>query len=186
MILGPDAEDKSWIEATSKFSQRAHAWTEQNIGFHCTAISYNIFAMSVLTYLAQLNTPPDSALEAEQTALRTIAPGPHNWITCDDLWWLKDLTGHACSIASLSLASQAAQARVRVWDLACADHPPDPGTPLELPTGGHVPRTQRQSVGSYHGIRIPNNLSMDSIFHKRASHLQSLMDAPELPYTRAI
>ena len=75
-ILGPEAGDKSWQEAVTKFQKRAQSWSEQHIGLHCTAVSYNIFALSVLTYLAQLIAPPKYILDAEQEALRKIAPGP--------------------------------------------------------------------------------------------------------------
>ena len=55
--LGPEADDKSWQEPTAKFLRRAQAWTDQQLGLYCTTTSYNVFALSVLTYIAQVLTP---------------------------------------------------------------------------------------------------------------------------------
>ena len=79
-LLGPTAQDKSWQDATLKFQRRAHTWSDQQIGLHCTVIAYNVFALSVLTYIAQLTPPTQEVLEAEQQALRKLAPGPTAWI----------------------------------------------------------------------------------------------------------
>ena len=182
-ILGPDSGDKSWTDPLNKFLQRAQAWSDRDLGLHCTSTSYNIFAIPVLTYLAQLLQPPQHALDAERTATLTIAPGPTNWITTTDLIWLHHLTGHPRSLASLSLTCQAAQARVRVWDAACADHEPDPGTPLEWGiTQTHTTHTRPQCAGQKN---LPNNLGTNSIFQQRTTYLQARISAPDEFYTRA-
>ena len=183
--LGPEAGDKSWTDPVKKFLQRAQAWSDRQLGLHCTSTSYNIFALSVLTYIAQLLPPPQQVLESERTATLTIAPGPTNWVTTTDLVWLRHLTGHPRSLASLTLTCQAAQARVRVWDAACADHEPDPGTPLEWcnrqahTTHARLPHTQAVQAN------LPNNLSTTSTFHLRTTYLQACITAPDEPYTRA-
>lgn len=188
-LLGPGAEDTSWQEATTKYEHRAQTWANQHLGFHFTATAYNVFALSVLTYLAQLLSPPDELLQTEGRTLRRVAPGPKGWISSSDLWWLQHLTGHPRSLASIKLTSQAAQTRVMVWDPACADHEAEPNTPLELST---VPPTtqsgpvQRQHRSTRQSSRRPNNLSYSSIFQQRARHLRSIISAPEQFYTRAI
>ena len=93
-MLGPGAEDTSWQEATAKYEHRAQTWANQHLGFHFTATAYNVFALSVLTYLAQLLSPPPELLQTEERTLHRVAPGPNGWISSSDLWWLQHLTGH--------------------------------------------------------------------------------------------
>ena len=112
-FIGPEANNKSWKEPTTKFRQRAQAWSDRQLGLYCTATSYNVFALPVLTYLAQILTPPDETFLTENAALQKLAPGPKEWISTTDLIWLHHLTRHPRSLASLRLTSKAAQARVR-------------------------------------------------------------------------
>ena len=188
-ILGPGAGNSSWKEPIAKYQQRASAWTNLHLGFHCTAVAYNTFALPVLTYLAQLTTPPQEIrLTEEQTVLKT-APGPMRWVAPSDLWWLRRLTGHPCSWISLDLYSQAAQTRVRTWDPACADQDGDPGTPLATITGKNTQQTTRHHYNQHqiHGhCRRPNNLSYTSTFQQRANRLRALMASPNQTYTSAV
>ena len=181
--LGPEADDKGWKEPTAKFLQRAQAWSDQHLGLYCTATSYNIFALPVLSFLAQLLSPPQQALQAESTAMHKIAPGPKDWISTTDLIWLHHLTGHPRSLASLDLTSRAAQARVRVWDAACADHEPDPGTPLEW---CEKPQSRLRTPHTHSHLRLPNNLTSSSTFRRRANYLHKLISAPDEPYTSTL
>ena len=181
-VLGPEANNKSWQEPTAKFRQRAQAWTDRQLGLFCTATSYNVFALSVLTFLGQILTPPQEVYQTETAALQKLAPGPKDWISTTDLIWLQHLTGHPRSLASLKLTSRAAQTRVRIWDSACADHEPDPGTPLEWCQTNHV-RTMPLHTTSRHNR--PNNLTSSSTFRQRVHHLRTLISAPDELYTRA-
>ena len=183
-ILGPGADDQSWKDPTNKFLQRAQAWSDRQIGLHCTLTCYNVFALPVLTYIAQLLAPPQQTLQAESTALQKIAPGPYNWISNSDLVWLRHLTGHPRSVASLAITGQAAQTRVRVWDPACADHEPDPGTPLEQ-CGVAITTTTSTEMATHSDLSLPNNLSTTSTFAQRAKYLRHLITAPDELYTRA-
>ena len=110
--------------------------------------------------------------------MHCTASGPYNWISNSDLVWLRHLTGHPRSLASLTLTCKAAQTRVRVWDPACADHEPDPGTPLDRYA------TTATTTTSTHDIH-PNNLSTSSSFSQRANYLRRLISAPDELYTRA-
>ena len=183
--LGPNASDNSWKDPATKFIQRAHAWSDRQLGLHCTITCYNVFALPVLTYVAQLRPPPPHILSIEDTALLHIAPGPNNWISKTDLIWLQHLTGHPRSASSLTITCKAAQARVRVWDPACADHQADPNTPLEWGqtdfAGAMPPHTTSTPTDD---VR-PNNLTTNSSFSKRANYLRRLITAPDQLYTRA-
>ena len=95
------------------------------------------------------------------------------------------MTGHPRSLASLSITCQAAQARVRLWDSACADHEPDPGTPLEwCHTQSQPSHTRRFKPQTTQG-NLPNNTNEDSTFHQRTAYLQARIISPDEPYTRA-
>ena len=76
---------------------------------------------------------------------------------------------------------QSRTTRVRVWDPACADHEPDPGTPLEW---GQTESTRAMPPHTPSRHRRPNNLSSSSI-QQRVSHVRKLISAPDEPYTRA-
>ena len=119
-----------------------------------------------------------------------MAPGPTAWITPSDLWWLRHLTGHPCSVLSLKIHSQAAQTRVRSWDPACADQENDPGTPMEiLPVQQGASRAQRPAGSDRHNnqkARLHNNHSLSSSFQQRISHLRSLIRAPNQFYAKAL
>ena len=177
-ILGPGAADQSWKDPTNKFLQRAQAWSDRQIGLHCTMTCYNVFALPVLTYIAQLLPPPPQTLQAESTAMQQIAPGPYNWISNMDLIWLRHLTGHPRSLASLTLTCQAAQTRVRVWDPACADHEPDPGTPFEQCEPATTISTSPETT-AHNSTTLPNNLTSTSSFARRARYLRHLITSPD-------
>ena len=71
-ILGPGAGDQGWKHPTHKSLQRAQAWSDRQIGLHCTLTCYNVFALPVLTYIAQLLPPPQQTLQAESTAMQKM------------------------------------------------------------------------------------------------------------------
>jgi hypothetical protein len=63
--VGPGKMDKSWTRAAEKYRERVAIWENQPLGLQCNALVYNTFAMSVLGYLAQLESPPRWLLEME-------------------------------------------------------------------------------------------------------------------------
>ena len=50
--VGPMADAKNWIDAADKFDKRVKAWADHLNGLHCSALTYNTFALPTLTYLA--------------------------------------------------------------------------------------------------------------------------------------
>ena len=159
---------------------------EQHVGLHLTALTYNTFALPVLTYVAQLTNPPSVTLEAEQQMLHQATPGPFSWVDDSDLWWLKQLTGLPQSFVSLRFTAQAAQLRVRMWDQACSDQPPDPLTPLVLGCNHYTAvgsQLSQPPIQRSQGRR--NNVRATSLFSQRADHLRALISAPTCTYARA-
>eukprot|EP00972_Heterocapsa_arctica_P100931 14877471-Heterocapsa_arctica.AAC.1 len=66
--------------------ERASHWAGMNLGRHLTIFAYNIFAVSVLSYLWQLCTPPLELLKAQDSLLRKLVPGPGDWTHKEDLF----------------------------------------------------------------------------------------------------
>ena len=120
--VGPDKGDRSWHDPTHKFLQRCQLWEAQGAGMHYHTTAYNTFALSTLTYIAQLERPPIKTLTAEKEGLKKVITGPHAWIEPEDLWRLKECYGQSSSCKSLHHCTMAAQLRVHRWDPSC-QHP---------------------------------------------------------------
>ena len=118
-VVGPEKGNKSWHEPTHKFTQRCQLWEALGAGLHYHTTAYNTFAMSTLTYIAQLERPPAETMAAEQQGLKKVVKGPHAWVEPDDLWRLKEHYGQSSSIKSLHHTTMAAQLRVRLCDPCC-------------------------------------------------------------------
>ena len=110
--LGPAKGEHSWDKASAKYVERVLLWTRQGQGLHIGISAYNTFAITVLSYLAQLEAPPEQVLRAEEWALRKIAPAPGQLITPRDLWYLREGFGQTRSCMSISMMAAAAQLRV--------------------------------------------------------------------------
>ena len=117
--VGPDKGDSSWEEPTEKFLKRCALWGAQGTGLFYQTTAYNTFALSTLTYISQLESPPAVTLEAELKGLRTVIKGPGYWCLPQDLWRLQEHYGQAKSCKSLAHTTTAAQLRVWNCDPAC-------------------------------------------------------------------
>ena len=114
-VEGPDEGDKSWDGPCLKYTKRATLWGSQPVGLYYSATAYNTFAMSVLSYVAQLENPPEQITELEEKALRRVAPGPGRAIP-SDLWYLQEHFGQTRSVKSVQVTSLAAKLRVATWE----------------------------------------------------------------------
>ena len=84
-VIGPGARDDSWEAPTTKYMKRISSWEDMQCGMLWNSMFYNIFAVTTLEFVAQLEDVPDSVLKVEEWALRRLAPGPGNWISPEDL-----------------------------------------------------------------------------------------------------
>ena len=75
-MVGPGKGHRSWDKPLRKFSARATLWGSQALGLHYGARAYNTFALPVLSFVFQLEDPPDEAFRAEAHALACAATGP--------------------------------------------------------------------------------------------------------------
>ena len=114
--VGPEKRDRSWVKALQRFKDRIVMWNWSGLGLHYAATAYNTYAISVLSYIGQLELPPARVTEAEHSALRKAAPGPGNWMKSEDLWFFKECYGGTTSFANLSFVAWASQIRVATWE----------------------------------------------------------------------
>ena len=85
------------------------------------AWTYNVFAMTTLGYVAQLEAPPKWLLTREKEMLQRAATGPRHWATAEDMWHLKDGYAFARSFTCLTWLAKACQLRAYVLDPSLAD-----------------------------------------------------------------
>ena len=84
-LVGPGSGDQSWDAPLAKFEARTNSWCGTKAGLLWNSIYYNTFIVTTLEYVAQLSDVPMRVIQAEQAALRKLAPGPGNWISEEDL-----------------------------------------------------------------------------------------------------
>lgn len=85
------------------------------------ATAYNVFALSTLLYIAQLEPVPEFVLKEERKQVVKMFPGPGAWIIPEDAWFLKECFFLARSAQPLSLVARAAKLRVAAlgWHFGC-------------------------------------------------------------------
>lgn len=123
-VVGPGKGDKSWEEPSNKYINRCKQWQDRPIGLHFSTLAYNSFSISTLSYIAQLEIPPNHILDMEQKGLHLTISGPggiskRGWATSNDLWRLKEDFGQQSSCRSLSWMCEASHTRVYLCDPAC-------------------------------------------------------------------
>ena len=111
-LLAQAKGDSSWDKACRKYVQRVQLWSSQKQGMHISIYAYNIFSISVLSFLAQLEKPPPKVLDTELRMIRKVASGPGNWVSAEDLWYFNEGYGQYKSMVSLGMLAKAAHLRV--------------------------------------------------------------------------
>ena len=114
-VLGPGKGSSSWDKPLCKFRDRVHRWKQIGGGMQYAALAYNVFALSTLLYVAQLEQVPEFVLKEERKLVVSMFPGPGNWITAEDLWTLKEAFGFTKAPQSLALVARAAKFRVALF-----------------------------------------------------------------------
>ena len=93
--VGPGKGTGSWDKPLKKFKDRVARWSGVGGGLQQAALAYNVFALSTLLYIAQLEPIPDFVIQEERKLVLSMFPGPGNWITPEDLWFLREGLGLA-------------------------------------------------------------------------------------------
>jgi hypothetical protein len=108
---GPGKGSHTWDKAAHKYFERAQLWGRQGLGLFYTTTAYNTSVITVLSFIGQLENPPDAVLEIEKVALRHMASGPGNWILPADLQHLSECYGQAMSFNGIQTSAWSAQVR---------------------------------------------------------------------------
>ena len=111
-VVGPGKGTGSWDKPLKKFRDRVARWSRIGGGMQLAALAYNVFALSTLLYIAQLEPVPEFVIQEERRLVLAMFPGPGTWITPEDLWCLKDGFGFAKCPQSLTFVARAAKFRV--------------------------------------------------------------------------
>ena len=119
--VGPGKSDQSWSKPVEKYESRCKLWAGHEHGLQYSAMIYNTLILSTLSFIGQLEMPPDWLYEHERDAFQIMAPGPYRWVQAEDLWHLRQAYGFCRPFLCLRILSQAAQARVFMCDAAMAD-----------------------------------------------------------------
>ena len=119
-MIGPAKGEESWREPLEKYVSRCRLWCNLGVGLQYSALVYNTFVASVLTFVMQLESLPDEALTRESQALQQMAKGPGAWFINEDLYTLKERFGLAKSFHSLAWLALSARCRVSCFDRACS------------------------------------------------------------------
>jgi len=110
--VGPGKGDSSWEKPWAKYCTRVDKWAHLGAGMQFGALSYNVFALSTLLYVAHLEKIPKWIEREERKQVLKIFPGPGAWLVPEDAWYLKESYGLALSAQPLTLTARASQLRV--------------------------------------------------------------------------
>ena len=109
---GPGKGTSSWDKPLAKYIDRIHRWCAVGGGIQFAALSYNVFALSTLLFVSQLEQVPQHVLDSEAQHIHKMFPGPGTWILPNGSWFLSEHYGLARSLQPLRQTAQAAQLRV--------------------------------------------------------------------------
>ena len=87
--LRPDTGHRAYEIPLRKFRERSRAWGEVGAGLLYTLTAYAVYVLPVLTYVAQLDSPPENWEQMEIEAVRRLIPGPAEWCLPEDLQCLR-------------------------------------------------------------------------------------------------
>ena len=90
-FMGPGKHDESWKAPFKKFKTRIGMWQDQPLGLFWDIGVHNTFAISVLSYVAMLESPPKWVQTGITDSNSKIAKGPGGWAT---VWGFRFATFH--------------------------------------------------------------------------------------------
>ena len=66
VVVGPGKGDLTWEKALNEYDSRVNLWNGKALGLHYEADVYNVFCLSVISFVAQFEAPPEAVLERER------------------------------------------------------------------------------------------------------------------------
>ena len=91
-------------------------WHDAPMNLHWQARAYNIFALSTLSYIWQLEALPQHIVEKTRRGIFSMARGPGNFASTEDMLHLKEAFAMPVSFRSVEWCAIAAQMRVALAD----------------------------------------------------------------------
>ena len=86
------------------------------LGSNFGAMVYNIFCISVMYILAQLEKVPEEVSAKEEDIMLSLASGPNTWAIASDLWRMGEACGIGRSFHCLKARSEAAMLRAYYFE----------------------------------------------------------------------
>jgi hypothetical protein len=114
---GPGKRDHSWDKPLIKYDKVSRIWAKERAGLHMSIKAHNVYAISVLSFVGQLENPSDPTIKTSKSLIPIMASGPGNWISHQDLIYAKDSYGQASQLRSIKHMCQASHIRVAFTDI---------------------------------------------------------------------
>ena len=112
MVIGPGKGFSSWRDPIQKAWSRVHMWDWSKLGLLFATQVWNVFIISTLSFVAQLERPPPDVLANVESMLRKAAYGPGNWCSAADMQHLQRSYCFASEFKSLATVVPATMLRV--------------------------------------------------------------------------
>jgi hypothetical protein len=110
IMVGPESACISWRGPTAKYLERTRMIRTAGNGLCQSLADYKIYAVSVLSHVAQFEYAPAETMKAEAKALQMMAAGPWNAINKELMIQLTDI-GYAIEAPSIDFTARAAMFR---------------------------------------------------------------------------
>lgn len=121
IMVGPGKSTHSWDKPAAKFLQRLTEWPWNEVGVHHAIRIYNIYIITTLLFVAQVEALPEHLRDLEAQAFRRLAPGAGDWIAPWDLQRGHDL-GLSAELRPLRDTCFATMARLRAREAETEPH----------------------------------------------------------------
>ena len=107
VLVGPESACLSWKAPTAKYLERVKLIRAAGNGLCQSIVDYKMYAVSVLSHVAQFEFAPKETLKTETRALQMLTAGPWNAINKELMLQLTDIgyTTEAPSISNLARAA---------------------------------------------------------------------------------
>ena len=115
-MSGPGKNAHSWDKPFEKYKNTIHTWCGRKLGINMNMKAYNVYCISILGFISQLEDIPDCITTFEQALPLLIAPGPYFWASIEDLWYAKTSYNQAIQCHSISKMATAAKIRISYTD----------------------------------------------------------------------
>ena len=107
---GPGKGRHSWSKPEDKYTTRLREWPWSELGLHHSIAIYNIYILTTLLFVGQLEVPDATTVRLEYQAVHQLAPGAGDWISARDLQHGRQL-GLSAALRSVALTCKAAMLR---------------------------------------------------------------------------